>query len=78
MNPLDKNEWNDIKRGVENICKNYPESYWKTLDQKRSYPTDFVNALTKSGYLSILIPEEYGGAGLPLRAASVILEEIHR
>ena len=78
MNSLDKNEWNDIKRGVENICKNYPESYWKTLDQKRSYPTDFVNALTKSGYLSILIPEEYGGAGLPLRAASVILEEIHR
>lgn len=78
MNSLDKNEWNDIKRGVENICKNYPESYWKTLDQKRSYPTDFVNTLTKSGYLSILIPEEYGGAGLPLRAASVILEEIHR
>jgi alkylation response protein AidB-like acyl-CoA dehydrogenase len=78
MNSLDKNEWNDIKRGVENICKNYPESYWKTLDQKRSYPTDFVNDLTNSGYLSILIPEEYGGAGLPLRAASVILEEIHK
>ena len=58
MNSFDKNEWNDIKRGVENICKNYSESYWKILDQKRSYPTDFVNALTKSGYLSILVPEE--------------------
>ncbi len=71
-------EWLDIKRGIETICKKFPESYWKTLDQKRAYPTNFVNTLTKSGYLSILIPEQYGGAGLPLRAASVILEEIHR
>ena len=78
MNNNMKNDWSDIKSGIEKVCKNYPESYWQRLDQSRSYPTDFVNALTKSGYLSILIPEKYGGAGLPLRAASVILEEIHR
>ncbi len=71
-------DWLDIKKGIEKICKNFPETYWQALDQKRAYPTDFVETLTKSGYLSILIPEKYGGAGLPLRAASIILEEIHR
>ncbi len=73
-----KNDWIDIKRGIETICKKFPEPYWQNLDRSRSYPTDFVDTLTKSGYLSILIPEKYGGSGLPLRAASVILEEIHR
>ena len=70
--------WEDIKDGVTAICKRFPETYWKSLDQNRYYPLDFVNALTNSGYLSILIPEKYGGAGLPIRAASVVLEEIHR
>ena len=70
--------WEDIKDGVKAICKRFPETYWKSLDQNRYYPLDFVNALTNSGYLSILIPEKYGGAGLPIRAASVVLEEIHR
>ena len=76
-NNIDEN-WEDIKDGIKAICKKFPESYWQRLDQDRSYPLDFVNALTKSGYLGILIPEKFGGAGLPIRAASVILEEIHR
>ena len=73
-----KDDWIDIKSGIEKICKKFSESYWQKLDKSRLYPTDFVNTLTRSGYLSILIPEKYGGAGLPLRAASVILEEIHK
>ena len=72
------NDWNDIKRGIEAVCNKFPDSYWQNLDNSRSYPTEFVDTLTKSGYLNVLIPEKYGGAGLPLRAASVILEEIHR
>ncbi|MEC8099803.1 MAG: acyl-CoA dehydrogenase family protein [Pseudomonadota bacterium] len=70
--------WEDIKRGIKAICDRFPESYWQELDKNRTYPDDFVKTLTKSGYLNILIPEKFGGAGLPLRAASVILEEIHR
>ncbi|MBF96910.1 MAG: Cyclohex-1-ene-1-carbonyl-CoA dehydrogenase [Alphaproteobacteria bacterium MarineAlpha9_Bin4] len=73
---IDEN-WEDIREGIRAICKKFPESYWQKLDQSRSYPLDFVNTLTKSGYLSVLIPEKYGGAGLSIRAASVILEEIH-
>ena len=72
------NDWNDIKRGIEAVCNKFPDSYWQNLDNSRSYPTEFVDTLTKSGYLNVLIPEKYGGAGLPLRAASVILEGIHR
>ena len=72
------NDWNDIKRGIEAVCNKFPDSYWQNLDNSKSYPTEFVDTLTKSGFLNVLIPEKYGGAGLPLRAASVILEEIHR
>ena len=72
------NDWNDIKRGIEAVCNKFPDSYWQNLDNSRSYPTEFVDTLTKSGFLNVLIPEKYGGAGLPLRAASVILEGIHR
>ena len=74
----DNDNWEDIKNGVNAICKKFPESYWQKLDQDRSYPSEFVKALTKAGFLGILIPEKYGGAGLPIRAASIILEEIHR
>ncbi len=77
INNTDEN-WEDIKNGIKAICKKFPESYWQRLDRTRSYPIDFVNALTESGYLGILIPEKYGGAGLPIRAASIVLEEIHR
>ena len=71
-------EWIEVKEGIKSICKGFPESYWQKLDQQRSYPQDFVNTLTDSGFLGVLIPKKYGGSGLSLRAASVILEEIHR
>ena len=54
----------------------FPGEYWRKLDEVRGYPTEFVQALTESGYLAALIPEEYGGAGLPLSGAAAILEEI--
>lgn len=68
----------DIRDGVARLCADFPDSYWRELDAERAYPTAFVKALTEAGYLSALIPEEYGGSGLPLSAAAVILEEIHR
>jgi acyl-CoA dehydrogenase len=67
----------EIRAGVRKICAGFPGSYWRQLDERQDYPEDFVAALTKAGYLAALIPEAYGGAGLPLRAASAILEEIH-
>ena len=78
MKKIINDNWEEVKDGIRAICKSFPETYWQKLDQENNYPQDFVNELTKSGYLSALIPEEYGGAGLPLKAASVILEEIHR
>jgi acyl-CoA dehydrogenase len=70
-------DYAEIRAGVRKICAGFPGSYWRQLDEKQDYPEDFVAALTKAGYLAALIPETYGGTGLPLRAASVILEEIH-
>lgn len=70
-------DWPDLRDSVARICEKFPESYWHELDEKSEYPHAFVDALTESGYLAALIPEEYGGSGLPLRAASVILETIH-
>ncbi len=67
----------EIRAGVRRICADFPGAYWRDLDARQEYPDAYVAALTKAGYLAALIPEEYGGAGLPLRAASVILEEIH-
>ncbi|MGP1676973.1 MAG: acyl-CoA dehydrogenase family protein [Burkholderiales bacterium] len=67
----------DMREAVRRICKDFPGSYWRELDEKRGYPTEFVQALTRSGFLGALIPEEYGGSGLPLRAAAVVLEEIN-
>ena len=67
-----------IREGVAAICKDFPGAYWQDCDAKRAYPEDFVNVLTTSGYLGALIPENYGGSGLNLTAAAVILEEIHR
>ncbi len=67
----------EIRESVRRICADYPGAYWRQLEADEAYPTEFVQALTKAGYLAALIPEEYGGAGLPLRAAAVILEEIH-
>jgi acyl-CoA dehydrogenase len=70
-------DYRDIREGVRRICERFPGAYWQSMDAKEAYPQEFVSALTDAGYLAALIPEEYGGAGLPLRAASVILEEIH-
>ena len=70
-------DYPEIRESVRRICADFPGSYWRGLEERLDYPTDFVNALTKAGYLGALIPESYGGAGLPLRAAAVILEEIH-
>jgi acyl-CoA dehydrogenase len=67
----------DIREAVRRICEKFPGAYWRDLEAREAYPTDFVAALTQSGFLGALIPEEYGGSGLPLRAASVILEEVH-
>ncbi len=67
----------EIRESVRRICGDFPGAYWRGLEESEAYPTEFVRALTKAGFLGALIPEEYGGAGLPLRAAAVILEEIH-
>jgi len=70
-------EYPEIRDSVTRICADFPGEYWRRLEDDRAYPEDFVAALTREGYLAALIPEEYGGAGLPLRAAAVILETIH-
>ena len=67
----------DIRSEVAKLCRNFQGEYWRKLDRERAYPQEFVQALTRAGYLSILIPEEYGGAGSTLSAAAAILEEIH-
>jgi alkylation response protein AidB-like acyl-CoA dehydrogenase len=69
--------WEDIREGVKRICDRFPNEYWVKLDHKAAYPTEFVTALTEAGYLGALIPEEYGGSGLPLSAACAVLETIH-
>ena len=69
--------YREIRDLVRRICKDFPGSYWRKLDDQQAYPTEFVAALTKAGLLSALIPEEYGGLGLPLSAAAATLEEIH-
>ncbi len=66
-----------LKAGVVEICKRYPGEYWRELDAKREYPEAFVNELTRAGYLGALIPQEYGGAGLPIVDGALILQTIH-
>lgn len=66
----------EIRRAVRSLCDAFPGEYWRELDRERAYPTAFVHALTEAGFLAALIPEEYGGSGLTLRAAAVIMEEI--
>lgn len=67
-----------IREGVARVCAEFPGTYWRDLDSRRAYPTEFVNALIREGYLAAMIPEEFGGSGLNLTAAAAILEEIHR
>ena len=68
----------EIREAVRKLCARFPGAYWRELDRERAYPTAFVQALTEAGFLSVLIPEEYGGSGLGLAAATAVLEEIHR
>ena len=68
----------DLRAGVRSLCARFDNDYWRASDEARAYPHEFVDALTDAGYLACLIPEEYGGMGLGIREASVILEEINR
>ena len=67
----------DIRASVRALCEQFPGEYWRALDRERAYPTAFVDALTKAGFLAALIPEEFGGSGLSIRAAAAIMEEGH-
>jgi alkylation response protein AidB-like acyl-CoA dehydrogenase len=75
---LNDESFPEIRESVRKLCARFPGEYWRALDRERAYPTDFVRTLTEEGFLSVLIPEEYGGSGLGLRAATAVLEEIHR
>jgi acyl-CoA dehydrogenase len=66
-----------IREAVRALCAGFPGEYWRRLDRERAYPTEFVQALTRAGFLAALIPEDYGGSGLTMTAAAAILEEIH-
>src|SRR5688572_16835687 len=68
----------ELRDAVRALCRSYPDQYWRELDARREYPVEFVRALTASGYLAALIPEQYGGAGLGMSEACAILEEINR
>ncbi len=70
--------YTDIREAVAKLCAKYPGEYWREKDRERAYPTEFVRELTENGYLSVLIPEEYGGSGLGISAAAAILEEIQK
>jgi alkylation response protein AidB-like acyl-CoA dehydrogenase len=76
--PEQQDEFHDIRDAVAKLCAQFPGEYWRKLDRQMAYPKEFVDALTEAGYLSVLIPEEYGGSGLKLSAAAAILEEIQR
>ena len=67
-----------LRKQVREVCASFPDEYWRTLDERREYPEAFVRAMTASGLLGALIPEEYGGMGLGLQAACAILEEVNR
>ena len=68
----------EIRRSVAALCEKFPGEYWREQDRDRAYPTEFVKALTDAGFLAVLVPEEYGGSGLPISAAAAVLEEIHK
>ena len=78
MNNAQDLSYPEIREAVQKLCAQFPGAYWQSMDRDRNYPTEFVSALTQSGFLSVLIPEQYGGSGLGLAAAAAVLEEIHR
>ena len=68
----------EIRHGVRRLCERFGNDYWRTLDEEHGYPDDFVRAMTEAGYLAVLLPEQYGGSGLGITEASIILEELNR
>ena len=68
----------DLRMGVRQLCGRFPDEYWQKLDKEEAYPAEFVQAMTDAGYLAALIPEAYGGVGVGITEASIILEEVHR
>lgn len=68
----------EIRDSVRKLCAKFPGEYWRKLDEEKAYPTEFVNTLSEAGFLSVTIPQEHGGSGLPLAAACAVLEEIQR
>ena len=77
MKNEETNDLAPIREAVRALCAGFPGEYWRKVDRERAYPTEFVQALTGTGFLAALIPEEYGGSGLTMTAASAIMEEIH-
>ena len=73
-----REDFSEIRDSIRRLCAKFPGDYWRRLDRERLYPQEFVAALTREGFLGVLIPETYGGAGLGIAAAAAILEEIHR
>jgi acyl-CoA dehydrogenase len=78
MPGLEGQDHPEIRESVAKLCADFPAEYWRKLDREMAYPGEFVRALTQAGYLAALIPQEYGGSGLPLSAAAAILEEVQR
>ena len=76
--PQETENFDDIRGAVQSLCSEFPGEYWRKLDAKKGYPAEFVEAVTKGGFLAVLIPENYGGSGLGLGGATAILEEIHK
>ena len=74
----DENGYAELREGVRALCRQFDSAYWQKVDEARGYPDEFVKALTGAGWLSALIPEQYGGSGLTMTEASVIMEEINR
>ncbi len=77
-NSANNQNFPEIREAVRRLCEGFPGAYWQALDRDRIYPTEFVEALSAAGFLSVLIPEQYGGSGLGVLAAAAVLEEIHR
>jgi acyl-CoA dehydrogenase len=71
-------EFEEIREGVRGLCQNFDAAYWRGVDERKAFPEEFVTAMTEAGWLAAMIPEEYGGSGLGLAEASVILEEVNR
>jgi len=74
---VDEATLEQIRAAVAELCRRFPGEYWRDLDRRRAYPTEFVQAMTEAGYLGVLIPEDFGGSGLGLTVAAAILEEVH-